>query len=54
VDLVNGQAELTLTATPELAGTLDLNAYMFGAMRVRSGSSAGVRFSRRTKLKIEG
>jgi uncharacterized protein YfaS (alpha-2-macroglobulin family) len=30
VDLVNGQAELTLTATPELAGTLDLNAYLFG------------------------
>ncbi len=31
VDLVNGQAELSLTATPELAGTLDLNAYLFGA-----------------------
>jgi uncharacterized protein YfaS (alpha-2-macroglobulin family) len=30
VDLVNGQADLALTATPELAGTLDFNAYLFG------------------------
>jgi uncharacterized protein YfaS (alpha-2-macroglobulin family) len=30
VDLVNGQAELELTATPELAGTIDCNAYLFG------------------------
>jgi uncharacterized protein YfaS (alpha-2-macroglobulin family) len=30
VDLVNGQAELTLAATPDLAGTLDCNAYLFG------------------------
>jgi hypothetical protein len=30
LDLVNGQAELSLTATPELAGTLDFNAYLFG------------------------
>ena len=30
VDLANGQAELELTATPELAGTLDFNAYLFG------------------------
>lgn len=31
VDLENGQAELTLTATPEMAGTLDLDAYIFGS-----------------------
>ena len=31
VDLANGHAELTLTATPDLAGTLDCNAYLFGA-----------------------
>ena len=31
LDLVNGQAELTLAATPDLAGTLDFNAYLFGA-----------------------
>ena len=30
MDLVDGQAELALTATPDLAGTLDFNAYLFG------------------------
>ena len=30
LDLTNGQAELALAATPDLAGTLDLNAYLFG------------------------
>src|SRR5581483_3066704 len=30
LDIVNGQAELALTATPALAGTLDINAYVFG------------------------
>jgi hypothetical protein len=30
LDLTNGQAELPLAATPDLAGTLDLNAYLFG------------------------
>jgi uncharacterized protein YfaS (alpha-2-macroglobulin family) len=30
VDLQNGRADLTLTATPEMAGTLDINAYVFG------------------------
>jgi uncharacterized protein YfaS (alpha-2-macroglobulin family) len=30
VDLENGQADLSLTATPEMAGTLDLDAYLFG------------------------
>jgi uncharacterized protein YfaS (alpha-2-macroglobulin family) len=30
LDLTNGEADLTLTATPEMAGTLDLNAYLFG------------------------
>jgi uncharacterized protein YfaS (alpha-2-macroglobulin family) len=30
VDIVGGQAELTLTATPDLAGTLDCDAYLFG------------------------
>ena len=28
---MNGQAELELTATPDLAGTLDFNAYLFGS-----------------------
>jgi A-macroglobulin TED domain/Alpha-2-macroglobulin family/Carboxypeptidase regulatory-like domain/MG2 domain/A-macroglobulin receptor binding domain/Alpha-2-macroglobulin bait region domain/Macroglobulin domain MG3 len=30
LDIENGQAELSLTATPELAGTVDFNAYLFG------------------------
>jgi hypothetical protein len=30
IDLHNGQAELNLTVTPEMAGTLDIDAYMFG------------------------
>jgi hypothetical protein len=30
LDMKNGQAELDLTATPELAGTVDFNAYLFG------------------------
>jgi hypothetical protein len=29
VDIENGQADLSLTATPELAGTVDFNAYLF-------------------------
>ena len=30
LDIESGQAELSLTATPEMAGTLDFNAYIFG------------------------
>jgi A-macroglobulin TED domain/Alpha-2-macroglobulin family/Carboxypeptidase regulatory-like domain/A-macroglobulin receptor binding domain/MG2 domain/Alpha-2-macroglobulin bait region domain len=30
LDLQNGQANLTLTATSEMAGTLDIDAYLFG------------------------
>ncbi len=30
LDIVNGQAELSIAATAELAGTLDFNAYLFG------------------------
>jgi hypothetical protein len=30
LDLENGQADLTLTATPDMAGTLDIDAYLFG------------------------
>jgi hypothetical protein len=30
LDIENGEAELSLTATPDLAGTLDFNAYLFG------------------------
>ena len=30
LDLEEGEAELTLTATPEMAGTLDIDSYLFG------------------------
>ena len=30
LDIVNGAAHLDLTATPDMAGTVDLNAYVFG------------------------
>jgi uncharacterized protein YfaS (alpha-2-macroglobulin family) len=30
VDIENGRASLAITATPEMAGTLDFNAYLFG------------------------
>src|SRR5215472_9984052 len=30
LEIENGQAELTLTATPEMAGVVDFNAYLFG------------------------
>ena len=30
LDLDNGHAELSVTATPQMAGTLDFNAYLFG------------------------
>ena len=30
LDIENGQATLSLTATPDLAGTVDFNAYLFG------------------------
>jgi hypothetical protein len=30
LDIENGQAELSVSATPELAGTVDFNAYLFG------------------------
>ncbi len=30
LDMHNGEADLDLTATPELAGTVDFNAYLFG------------------------
>jgi hypothetical protein len=30
LDIIDGQAELSLTATPEIAGTVDFSAYLFG------------------------
>ncbi|MGA3371000.1 MAG: MG2 domain-containing protein [Terracidiphilus sp.] len=31
LDLVNGEAELAVDATPEMAGTLDIDTYLFGS-----------------------
>jgi uncharacterized protein YfaS (alpha-2-macroglobulin family) len=31
VDIENGQAELAVTTTPEMAGTVDFNAFLFGS-----------------------
>jgi len=45
-----GQADLTLTATPDMAGTLDINAYLFGRDASPSRSSSDLRTTcRRTK-----
>ena len=49
LDIVNGQAELALTATPDLAGTVDIHAYLFGQdARPDGRSPAGFRSSRPT------
>ncbi len=34
IDIVHGQAEFELPATPDLAGTIDVNVYLFGANAV--------------------
>jgi uncharacterized protein YfaS (alpha-2-macroglobulin family) len=53
VDIVNGQAELALTATPDLAGTLDINAYMFGSDARPSADHRLVFVQPADELKIE-
>src|SRR5205823_10432731 len=53
VDLVNGQAELALTATGEMAGTLDFNAYIFGSDARPLGEHRLVFVQPADELKIE-
>ena len=53
LDIVNGQAELALTATPELAGTLDCNAYLFGRDARPVGDHRLVFVEPADELKIE-
>jgi uncharacterized protein YfaS (alpha-2-macroglobulin family) len=53
LDIVNGQAELSLTATGDLAGTLDVNAYMFGASAIPAGDHRLVFVQPADELKIE-
>ena len=53
LDIENGQAALTLTATPEMAGTLDLHAYAFGANAQPIGDHRLVFVQPADELKIE-
>ena len=53
LDIVNGQAELTLTATGDLAGTLDCNAYLFGRDARPVGDHRLVFVQPADELKIE-
>jgi hypothetical protein len=51
--LVNGQAELALTATPDLAGTVDIHAYLFGQDARPVGDHRLVFVQPADELKIE-
>jgi uncharacterized protein YfaS (alpha-2-macroglobulin family) len=53
LDIVNGQADLTLTATPDMAGTLDCNAYLFGRDARPVGDHRLVFVQPADELKIE-
>ena len=53
VDIVNGQAELALTATPDLAGTVDIHAYLFGQDARPVGDHRLVFVQPADELKIE-
>jgi uncharacterized protein YfaS (alpha-2-macroglobulin family) len=53
LDIENGQAEFSLTATPEMAGTLDVNAYLFGHDAVPVGDHRLVFVQPADELKIE-
>ncbi|HEY6350145.1 MAG TPA: MG2 domain-containing protein [Candidatus Angelobacter sp.] len=53
LDIVNGQADLSLTATPEMAGTVDFNAYLFGRDARPVGDHRLVFVQPADELKIE-
>jgi len=53
LDIVNGQAELALTATPDLAGTVDIHAYLFGQDARPVGDHRLVFVQPADELKIE-
>jgi len=53
LDIENGRAELTLVATPEMAGTLDFNAYLFGRDARPVGDHRLVFVQPADELKIE-
>jgi uncharacterized protein YfaS (alpha-2-macroglobulin family) len=53
LDIRNGQAELSLTATPDLAGAVDCNAYIFGQDARPVGDHRLVFVQPADELKIE-
>ncbi len=53
LDIENGQAELSLTATPEMAGTVDFNAYLFSRDARPVGDHRLVFVEPADELKIE-
>jgi len=53
LDLENGQARLSLTASPAMAGTLDLDAYLFGRDAQAVGDHRLVFVQPADELKIE-
>jgi hypothetical protein len=53
LEIENGQAELALTATPEMAGTVDFNAYLFGRDARPVGDHRLVFVQPADELKIE-
>ena len=53
LDIENGQAELALTATPEMAGTVDFNAYLFGSDARPVGDHRLIFVQPADELKIE-
>src|SRR6266436_6764871 len=53
VDIENGQAELAVTATPEMAGTVDFNAFLFGSDARPVGDHRLVFVQPADELKIE-
>ena len=53
LDLENGQAELTLTATPDLAGTVDFNAYIFSSNAQAVGDHRLIFVQPADELKID-
>src|ERR1019366_3034947 len=53
LELENGEAELSLTATPEMAGTVDLSAYLFGRDARPVGDHRVIFVQPADELKIE-
>jgi uncharacterized protein YfaS (alpha-2-macroglobulin family) len=53
LDLENGQAELSLTASPEMAGTVDISAYLFGRNAEPVGDHRLIFVQPANELKIE-